>query len=167
MPPPALSPRQLATLALGTPRSGRTAAEISTDDRTFTRFRAPAHKHAHHLHSIPPREKSTRTLILDHILWVHALTRLAQARAELGMSDLCPPPPESSSPGPYNPLRPESTSISPAGCVRAPKPSKRSSSPRLTVCPASIRMRMRRATRSTVWDARQRARSLARTKQRL
>ncbi|KAL1674852.1 hypothetical protein EV122DRAFT_219717 [Schizophyllum commune] len=108
MPPPALSPRQLATLALGTPRSGRTAAEISTDDRAFTRFRAPAHKHAHHLHSIPPREKSTRTLILDHILWVHALTRLAQARAELGMSDLCPPPPESSSPGPYNPLRPES-----------------------------------------------------------
>jgi len=34
-------------------------------------FRAPAHKHAHHLHSIPPREKSTRTLIIDHMLWVH------------------------------------------------------------------------------------------------
>ncbi|KAJ3563820.1 hypothetical protein NP233_g8690 [Leucocoprinus birnbaumii] len=50
-------------------------------------FRAPAHKHAHHLHSIPPREKSTRTLIIDHMLWVHARTRFAQARAELGMTD--------------------------------------------------------------------------------
>ena len=50
-------------------------------------FRAPAHKHAHHLHSIPPREKSTRTLIIDHLLWVHGRTRFAQARAELGMSD--------------------------------------------------------------------------------
>lgn len=49
-------------------------------------FKAPAHKHAHHLHSIPPREKSTRTLILDHMLWVHARTRLQQARAELGMT---------------------------------------------------------------------------------
>lgn len=49
-------------------------------------FKAPAHKHAHHLHSIPPREKSTRTLILDHLLWVHARTRLQQARAELGMT---------------------------------------------------------------------------------
>ncbi|KAK7682616.1 hypothetical protein QCA50_014416 [Cerrena zonata] len=52
-----------------------------------TPFRAPAHKHAHHLHSIPPREKSTRTLIIDHMLWVHARTRFAQARAELGMTD--------------------------------------------------------------------------------
>ncbi|KAF8135169.1 hypothetical protein EV363DRAFT_1429810 [Boletus edulis] len=50
-------------------------------------FRAPAHKHAHHLHTIPPREKSTRTLIIDHMLWVHARTRFAQARAELGMTD--------------------------------------------------------------------------------
>lgn len=52
-----------------------------------TPFRPPAHKHAHHLHSIPPREKSTRTLIIDHLLWVHARTRFAQARAELGMTD--------------------------------------------------------------------------------
>lgn len=52
-----------------------------------TPFRAPAHKHAHHLHSIPPREKSTRTLIIDHLLWVHGRTRFAQARAELGMTD--------------------------------------------------------------------------------
>ncbi|KAG6833363.1 hypothetical protein H0H87_007980 [Tephrocybe sp. NHM501043] len=52
-----------------------------------TSFKAPAHKHAHHLHSIPPREKSTRTLILDHMLWVHGRTRFAQARAELGMTD--------------------------------------------------------------------------------
>jgi hypothetical protein len=50
-------------------------------------FKAPAHKHAHHLHSIPPREKSTRTLIIDHLLTVHARARFAQARAELGMSD--------------------------------------------------------------------------------
>ncbi|KAI0789965.1 hypothetical protein C8Q75DRAFT_793068 [Abortiporus biennis] len=53
----------------------------------YTPFKAPAHKHAHHLHSIPPREKSTRTLIIDHLLWVHARTRFAQARAELGMTD--------------------------------------------------------------------------------
>ncbi|KAK0480172.1 hypothetical protein IW261DRAFT_1563850 [Armillaria novae-zelandiae] len=52
-----------------------------------TAFKAPAHKHAHHLHSIPPREKSTRTLIIDHMLWVHGRTRFAQARAELGMTD--------------------------------------------------------------------------------
>ena len=52
-----------------------------------TSFKPPAHKHAHHLHSIPPREKSTRTLIIDHMLWVHARTRFAQARAELGMTD--------------------------------------------------------------------------------
>ncbi len=69
-----------------------------------TAFKAPAHKHAHHLHSIPPREKSTRTLIIDHMLWVHGAlacqisnefhslfyvgrTRFAQARAELGMTD--------------------------------------------------------------------------------
>ncbi|KAF7796452.1 hypothetical protein EIP86_007629 [Pleurotus ostreatoroseus] len=52
-----------------------------------TPFRPPAHKHAHHLHTIPPREKSTRTLIIDHMLWVHARTRFAQARAELGMAD--------------------------------------------------------------------------------
>jgi hypothetical protein len=50
-------------------------------------FRAPAHKHAHHLHSIPPREKSTRTLIIDHLLWVHSRTRFSQGRAELGMTD--------------------------------------------------------------------------------
>ena len=71
-----------------------------------TSYRAPAHKHAHHLHSIPPREKSTHTLIVDHMLWVHGRdlsefgckyfvnlacitgrTRFAQARAELGMTD--------------------------------------------------------------------------------
>jgi len=52
-----------------------------------TAFKAPAHKHAHHLHSIPPKEKSTRTLIIDHMLWVHGRTRFAQGRAELGMTD--------------------------------------------------------------------------------
>ena len=50
-------------------------------------FRPPAHRHAHRLHSIPPRIKSTRALILDHMLWIHARTRFAQARAELAMSD--------------------------------------------------------------------------------
>ncbi|KAH9990686.1 hypothetical protein BJV77DRAFT_1068760 [Russula vinacea] len=45
-------------------------------------FRAPAHKHAHHLHSIPPREKSTRTQIIDYLLWVHARTRLSRPRPE-------------------------------------------------------------------------------------
>ncbi|PPQ98178.1 hypothetical protein CVT26_003224 [Gymnopilus dilepis] len=59
----------------------------STSALPQTSYRAPAHRHAHHLHSIPPREKSTRTLIIDHMLWVHGRTRFAQARAELGMTD--------------------------------------------------------------------------------
>ncbi|KAF9037512.1 hypothetical protein BJ165DRAFT_1416868 [Panaeolus papilionaceus] len=58
-----------------------------SSSKSQTVFRAPAHKHAHHLHSIPPREKSTRTLIIDHMLWVHGRTRFSQARAELGMTD--------------------------------------------------------------------------------
>ncbi|KAF9555131.1 hypothetical protein CPC08DRAFT_695851 [Agrocybe pediades] len=70
-----------------------------------TPFRAPAHKHAHHLHSIPPREKSTRTLIIDHMLWVHGRTRFAQARAELGMTDRTGGP---SSPNYVHRSRPES-----------------------------------------------------------
>ncbi|KAF8805420.1 hypothetical protein BYT27DRAFT_7104597 [Phlegmacium glaucopus] len=60
---------------------------VSSSSLAQSSFRAPAHKHAHHLHSIPPREKSTRTLIIDHMLWVHARTRFSQARAELGMTD--------------------------------------------------------------------------------
>ncbi|KAG0701211.1 hypothetical protein DFH29DRAFT_1000398 [Suillus ampliporus] len=68
-------------------------------------FKAPAHKHAHHLHSIPPREKSTRTLIIDHMLWVHGRTRFTQARAELGMTDRTGGP---SSPNYYHRERPES-----------------------------------------------------------
>ncbi|EJD07011.1 uncharacterized protein FOMMEDRAFT_165647 [Fomitiporia mediterranea MF3/22] len=73
--------------------SAPSSPQISTRPRppgaattTAPTFKAPAHKHAHHLHSIPPREKSTRTLILDYLLWVHARTRLHQARAELGMT---------------------------------------------------------------------------------
>ena len=62
-------------------------ASIPQPPQNPTPFRAPAHKHAHHLHSIPPREKSTRTLIIDHLLWVHGRTRFAQVRAELGMTD--------------------------------------------------------------------------------
>ncbi|KAG8904972.1 hypothetical protein FRB99_000931 [Tulasnella sp. 403] len=53
---------------------------------THSIFKPPQHKHAHHLHSIPPREKTTRTLILDHMLWLHARARFEQVRAELGMS---------------------------------------------------------------------------------
>ncbi|KAF7305936.1 hypothetical protein HMN09_00747800 [Mycena chlorophos] len=64
--------------------SGTAAPGTNTNPSAF---RAPAHKHAHHLHSIPPREKSTRTLIIDYMLWVHGRTRFAQARAELGMTD--------------------------------------------------------------------------------
>jgi hypothetical protein len=71
--------------------TANTLASSSNSSRpnpnSSTGFRAPAHKHAHHLHSIPPREKSTRTLIIDHMLWVHGRTRFAQARAELGMTD--------------------------------------------------------------------------------
>ena len=67
-------------------RSNNTQPSTSTTG-AHTPFKPPAHKHAHHLHSIPPREKSTRTLIIDHLLWVHARTRTAQARAELGMAD--------------------------------------------------------------------------------
>ncbi|KAF8626928.1 hypothetical protein AX17_006429 [Amanita inopinata Kibby_2008] len=62
-----------------------TTASASTPGQPT--YKAPAHKHAHHLHSIPPREKSTRTLIIDHMVWVHGRTRFAQARAELGMTD--------------------------------------------------------------------------------
>ena len=46
-------------------------ASVSSSNLAQSSFRAPAHKHAHHLHSIPPREKSTRTLIIDHMLWAH------------------------------------------------------------------------------------------------
>lgn len=76
----ALYPTQQAT-AQGSSSIPATVTATAT-------FKAPAHKHAHHLHSIPPREKSTRTLILDHMLWIHARTRLRQARAELGMSGI-------------------------------------------------------------------------------
>ncbi|KAJ6512794.1 hypothetical protein C8R45DRAFT_1206779 [Mycena sanguinolenta] len=71
---------------LAPPVSGANASGSSSNPNTKV-FRAPAHKHAHHLHSIPRREKSTRTLIIDHMLWVHGRTRFAQARAELGMTD--------------------------------------------------------------------------------
>lgn len=48
-------------------------------------FVAPAHPQSHHLHTLPPREKTTRTLILDHTAWRHGRTRFAQGRCELGM----------------------------------------------------------------------------------
>ncbi|KLO17084.1 hypothetical protein SCHPADRAFT_937281 [Schizopora paradoxa] len=68
------------------PRASTTLSTAASVASTPGVFKAPQHKHAHHLHSIPPREKSTRTLILDHLLWMHARTRLQQARAELGMT---------------------------------------------------------------------------------
>ena len=51
--------------------SSTTSSPAMVASSSRSSFRAPAHKHAHHLHSIPPREKSTRTLIIDHMLWVH------------------------------------------------------------------------------------------------
>ena len=48
---------------------------------TGTPFRAPAHKHAHHLHSIPPREKSTRTLIIDVVAVTERAISLEQLLA--------------------------------------------------------------------------------------
>ena len=53
------------------------ASNIPSSNLVQSSFRAPAHKHAHHLHSIPPREKSTRTLIIDHMLWVHGNVKSA------------------------------------------------------------------------------------------
>ena len=55
------------------------------DASQLVSYRAPAHKHAHHLHSIPPREKTVKTLILDHMLWQHTRARFLQARLELGL----------------------------------------------------------------------------------
>ncbi|KAF8501268.1 hypothetical protein JB92DRAFT_2976684 [Gautieria morchelliformis] len=49
-------------------------------------FVVPAHPQSHHLHTLPPREKTTRTLILDHTAWRQGRTRLAQGRYELGMN---------------------------------------------------------------------------------
>ncbi|KAG8864825.1 hypothetical protein FRB96_003411 [Tulasnella sp. 330] len=56
---------------------------LSTSVPTMTPFKPPQHKHAHHLHSIPPREKNTRTLILDHMLYLHSKARFGQVNAEL------------------------------------------------------------------------------------
>ena len=35
--------------------------------------------------SIPPREKTAKTLIVDHMLWQHTRARFLQARSELGL----------------------------------------------------------------------------------
>ncbi|KZS92738.1 hypothetical protein SISNIDRAFT_107262 [Sistotremastrum niveocremeum HHB9708] len=79
------------------PSSRRTpaASSVSSSHRTPTptprtqaalmpTYRAPAHAHAHHLHSIPQREKSTRSLIVDSMLDQLTEVRLGQVRAELG-----------------------------------------------------------------------------------
>ncbi|KAG8896434.1 hypothetical protein FRC00_005976 [Tulasnella sp. 408] len=76
----------------GPPSSGASnhSMSISPENRlqqqlNQSNFQGPQHRHAHHLHSIPPKEKTTRTLILDHLLCLHARARFAQARAELGL----------------------------------------------------------------------------------
>jgi hypothetical protein len=76
---PQAQPQSPRPLALSYPQHTPTNSALT--------FRAHAHTRAHHIHSIPPREKSTRTLIIDHLIWVHAVTRFAQARAELAMTD--------------------------------------------------------------------------------
>ncbi|KAF8657562.1 hypothetical protein AX16_002199 [Volvariella volvacea WC 439] len=85
--PPQHPPRQAQRRSYSVSTPGPTSGLNAASSAPVPIFRAPAHKHAHHLHSIPPREKSTRTLIIDHMLWVHGRTRFAQARAELGMTD--------------------------------------------------------------------------------
>jgi hypothetical protein len=91
VPPPFRLPQPVITTLAPIPANGNSGTSTSGNAQgpsgQATTFIAPAHKHAHHLHSIPPREKSTRTLIIDHLLWVHCRTRFAQARAELGMTD--------------------------------------------------------------------------------
>ena len=80
-------PIPIATYTNASSSASTSTATNNGPPSQATPFKAPAHKHAHHLHSIPPREKSTRTLIIDHLLWVHCRTRFAQARAELAMTD--------------------------------------------------------------------------------
>ncbi|KAF5381947.1 hypothetical protein D9615_004261 [Tricholomella constricta] len=84
---PSFSIPQSSPAYLSTSNTIKPSPPVPSGSAPRTSFLAPAHKHAHHLHSIPPREKSTRTLIIDHMLWVHGRTRFAQARAELGMTD--------------------------------------------------------------------------------
>lgn len=62
-----------ASASAGTSGSSSAGIRTGQGDINASRFKAPAHKHAHHLHSIPPKEKSTRTLIIDHLLWVHGV----------------------------------------------------------------------------------------------
>ncbi|KIJ52413.1 hypothetical protein M422DRAFT_243198 [Sphaerobolus stellatus SS14] len=71
------------------PMSTSAAATTQVADATVQppkQFVVPAHPQSHHLHSLPPREKTTRTLILDHTAWRQGRTRFAQGRCELGMT---------------------------------------------------------------------------------
>jgi hypothetical protein len=83
---PAPTQRHLSPFSIQQPNYASSSG-LPRSRANSTAFRQLAHKSAHHLHSIPPREKSTRSLIIDYILWVHGRTRFAQARAELGMTD--------------------------------------------------------------------------------
>ena len=81
---PSAKPQQQApttTSAVAAPAP----APIIVDAAGSVPYKAPAHKHAHHLHGIPPREKTAKTLILDHMLWQHTRARFLQARSELGL----------------------------------------------------------------------------------
>lgn len=62
-----------------------TSVAAGSGAQPLRQFVAPAHPQSHHLHSLPPREKTTRTLILDHTAWRQGRTRFAQGRCELGM----------------------------------------------------------------------------------
>lgn len=84
----------MSTPYLVIPSNGSNYLNISGNTSTFApsfSVQTPsqpvvAPKHAHHLHSIPPKQKSTKSLILDHLLWLHALARIAHVGAEQGIS---------------------------------------------------------------------------------
>ena len=94
---------QHATPLTTRPSASGTASAPSGSTLPQPTFKPAPHKHAHRFRSIPPCEKSTRTLIIDHMLWVHGMllpyltfeclnsiagrARFVQARAEFGMAD--------------------------------------------------------------------------------
>lgn len=81
-------PRNVTFAVPAAPKPAHSQPEIPVvlDTANLFSYKAPAHKHAHHLHSIPPREKTAKTLILDHMLWQHTRARFLQAKSELGLA---------------------------------------------------------------------------------
>lgn len=89
--PPASRPHQPRNVTFAVPAAPRPAQSrpeipVVLDTANLFSYKAPAHKHAHHLHSIPPRDKTAKTLILDHMLWQHTRARFLQAHSELGLA---------------------------------------------------------------------------------